>query len=102
AVTSESSPFGFIDEDNNHVGFDLDIARLINEVTFGEDSEIELVDTSFDGRWAAVNNSQVDFGIMVTSIYPERLLNVSFTDPYIKSGNGIITKKDSKINSVED
>ncbi len=102
AVTSESPPFGYIDEDNNHVGFDLDIAKLINESTFGEDSEIELIDTSFDGRWEAVKNGQVDFGIMVTSIYPERLLNASFTRPYISSGNAVLVKKDSDIDSIED
>lgn len=102
AVSSEGAPFGFINEDNEHVGFDLDLAKLINEVTFGENSEVELVDTSFDGRWEAVNNQQVDFGVMLTTIYPERALNVAFTDGYIKTGNAALVHKDSGIDTIAD
>lgn len=102
AVTTGSPPLSFINKDNKFDGFDVDIAKLIARKMFGTDNSIKLVRTSFSGRWAAVNTGRVDFGIMATTIYLKRAMNVAFTDPVITSGIALVVRKGSGIKSVQD
>ena len=85
-VTSEAPPFGFIDEKGELVGFDIDVAKLIAKGIFGDDGKIELFKQGFAARWPNTQNGSIDFGIMVTTVYPDRVLQVAFTRPYIDSG----------------
>lgn len=102
AISSADPPYSYVDEDGELVGFDIDLANLINEATFGEDSEAEFEEISLESRWSAVKNGQVDFGMMGTTIYPERLANVAFTRALFETGKVILTKKDVGIESIED
>jgi len=101
-VTSEAPPFGFIDEKGELVGFDIDIAKLFAKEIFGDETKVELFKQGFAARWPNVQNGTVDFGAQVTTVYPDRALNVAFTRPYIDSGIVLIVKKDSSINKVAD
>ena len=101
-VTSEAPPFGFIDEQGALVGFDIDVARLIAKAIFDDDSKIELLKQGFAARWPNTQNGTIDFGIMVTTIYPDRALQVAFTRPYIDSGIVMVVRKDSPIRTIAD
>ena len=104
-VTSEAPPFGFIDDKGEHVGFDIDIAKLIARTIFnGDDSpkRIELVKQGFAARWPNVETGAVDIGIQVTTILPDRVLRVAFTRPYIDSGIVLIVRKDSAFKRLKD
>jgi polar amino acid transport system substrate-binding protein len=101
-VTSEAPPFGFVDDKGELAGFDVDLARLVAKATFGDESKIELFKQGFAARWPNVQNGTVDFGIMVTTVYAERALQVAFTRPYIDSGIVMVVKKDSPIKTIAD
>src|SRR5271155_1374227 len=101
-VTSEAPPFGFIDDKNQLVGFDIDIAKLIAKEIFGDESKIDLFKQGFAARWPNVENGTVDFGAQVTTVYPDRALRVAFTRPYVDSGIVLVVKKDSPIKTVAD
>ncbi len=101
-VSSEAPPFGFIDEKGDLVGFDIDIAKLIARSLFGGKENIEFVKQSFSARWANVQSGKVDFGIQLTTIYPDRLLNVSFTRPYQESGMVVVANAKAGIESMAD
>jgi polar amino acid transport system substrate-binding protein len=101
-VTSEAPPFGYIDEKGQLVGFDIDIAKLVAKSMLGDEEKIELFKQGFAARWPNTQNGNIDFGIMVTTIYPDRVLQVAFTQPYIESGIVLVVKKDSPINSIAD
>jgi polar amino acid transport system substrate-binding protein len=101
-VTSEAPPFGFIDEKGELVGFDIDIAKLFAKEIFGDESKIELFKQGFAARWPNAQNGTIDFGAQVTTVYPDRALNVAFTRPYIDSGIVLVVKKDSPITKVAD
>lgn len=101
-VTSEAPPFGFIDDKGELVGFDIDIAKLFAKEIFGDETKIELFKQGFAARWPNVQNGTVDFGAQVTTIYPDRALNVAFTRPYIDSGIVLVVKKDNPIKQVAD
>jgi polar amino acid transport system substrate-binding protein len=103
-VTSEAPPFGFINEDGELVGFDIDIARLVARAIFDDDSDdrIELKRQSFAARWANTQSGQIDFGVQVTTIYPDRAVRVAFTRPYIDSGITLVVSADSDIQKPSD
>jgi polar amino acid transport system substrate-binding protein len=101
-VTSEAPPFGFVDDKGQLVGFDIDIAKLIAKEMLGDDGKIELFKQGFANRWPNVDNGTVDFGIQVTTVYPDRALRVAFTRPYIDSGIVLVVKQDSPVKSVAD
>ncbi len=101
-VSSESPPFGFIDDHGELVGFDVDIAKLIARSLFDGKENIEFVKQPFSARWANVNTNKVDMGIQLTTIYADRLLNVSFTRSYIDSALVVVTRAESNISKIED
>jgi polar amino acid transport system substrate-binding protein len=101
-VTSEGPPFGFIDEQGELVGFDIDIAKLIAKGLLGSADKIDFVRQGSAARWPNVQSGKTDFGIQATTIFPERMLQVAFTRGYIDSGIAVLVKKDSKITTPAD
>lgn len=95
-------PFGFLNEKNELVGYDVDIAKLLAKAIFRDESKVEFVIQGFDARWANVESGKIDVGIMASTIYPERALKVAFTRPYLDSGIAVIVRKDSKIKTLSD
>lgn len=102
AVISEVEPVGFINAKGELDGFDIDIAKLLAKTLFQDEKKVKLEKISFDARWAAVQTGKVDVGIMSTTIWPDRLAKVNFTGAYMDAGIGVIVKKDTKINKLED
>lgn len=96
-VTSEVPPFGSVDKDGNLEGFDIDIARLVARSLFEDSNAIEFKKIAFPARWSAVNTGEIDFGIMVTTIWPDRLARVNFTRGYVRSGISLLTRDDVPI-----
>jgi len=101
-VSSESPPFGFVDEKGELVGFDIDIAKLIAKATFGDESKVEFVRQSAAQRWPNAQNGTIDFGAQTTSIYADRAQKVAFTRSYIDGGIVMIVRKDSPYQKLAD
>ena len=101
-VTSESPPFGFISDQGELVGFDIDIAKLIAKKMFGEDGHIEFLKQGFAARWANANSGKIDFGIQITTVHSQRPTKVAFTRSYVDSGIVLVSKKGSGINKIAD
>jgi polar amino acid transport system substrate-binding protein len=103
-VSSESPPFGFVNEKGDLAGFDIDVAKLIAKGLFGSDDpkHIEFVKQSSAARWENVNSGKVDFGIHVATILPDRIVRVAFTRGYIDSSIVVIVKADSKFKTFSD
>ena len=101
-VSSEAPPFGFIDDNGELVGFDIDIAKLIANKIFGEDGHIEFLKQGFAARWANANSGKIDFGIQITTVHSQRPTKVAFTRSYVDSGIVLVSKKGSGINKIAD
>lgn len=99
-VTSEVPPFGSI-ENGELVGFDIDIAKLIAKALFEDETKIEFKKIAFASRWSAVGTGEIDFGIMVTTIWPDRLGRVAFTRGYIRSGLAVLARDDIGTETIE-
>lgn len=101
-VSGESKPFGFIDEDGNYAGYDIDIAKRIARTILGNEKAIEFVETRSFNALSMVSSGKVDFLIAATTITPQRQITVSFSEPYYTAGQAILVKENSKISTIKD
>ncbi|WP_373484189.1 transporter substrate-binding domain-containing protein [Acetobacterium sp.] len=85
-------PLEFRDENNQLVGFDIDLGQaLADELGV----KIEWVPTAWDGIFNGLNAKQYDIVLSGTSITEERLTGFNMTDPYLANGIVIVSRKDA-------
>lgn len=93
-VDDSFAPMGFRDENNEIVGFDIDLANAV-----GEKMGLEVVIQPID--WSAkileLQGGKVDVLWNGFTITEERKQEVAFTDPYLANNQVIITTVDSDI-----
>ena len=92
-------PMGFRNENNEIVGYDVDLAREV-----AERMGVELVLQPID--WAAkeqeLNTRQIDCIWNGFTITEERKQNLLFTPPYLRNAQVIVVKGDSPVQTMED
>ena len=87
-------PFNYFDDSGEVVGFDVDVGKEIAE-RLGV--ELDYVTSDFDGRTEGLRSKRYDAILGSMAITPDRLLVLSFSDPYYYSGAQLIVNKDSGI-----
>ena len=88
------SPFEYIDEDGNTVGFDVDLSNAIAE-KMGLTCEW-LPNQAFDTLVPTIKQGgKADISIAGVTITDERLEDVDFSDPYLNSNQGLIVAASS-------
>ncbi len=99
-TSADYPPYESKDDKNNYVGFDMDLVREVGK-RIGRD--VQIVDMSFDGLIAAVQEGKVDAVIAAMQATDERKQKVDFSAPYhfvqdgfLVAGNSTITLKSAK------
>lgn len=92
-------PMEMIDEDQNIVGFDID---LINAVAEEAGLEIVIQNTAWDGIFAGLANESYDAVISSVTITEERKETMDFTMPYINAGQVLIVSKSISATTLAD
>src|SRR6056297_2852839 len=101
-VGTESTypPYEFRDEDNNLMGFDIELMESIAEHA---GFEIEWKDMPFDSLIPALLSEKIDIIAAGLSATPERAERVAFSVPYeISLSTFIVKKGNDSIKTVED
>ncbi|MGM9928513.1 MAG: amino acid ABC transporter substrate-binding protein [Bacillus sp. (in: firmicutes)] len=93
------APMGFRDENNEIVGFDIDMATAAAE-KMGKELEFQPIDWST--KESELNSGRIDLIWNGYTITDERKEKVLFTEPYLENHQVIVTLKDSKISSIDD
>ena len=91
-------PYGFVGDDGEYTGFDLDLAAEVANRN-GWDLQLEAID------WDA-KDAMIDSGA-ITCIWngftiEGREDDYTFSDPYMLNGQVVVVRADSDINSLED
>lgn len=99
ALSGEYRPFSYYDENNELVGFDVDIGMAIAE-------ELGLEGVPYAITWNSIilglQDERYDAIIGSMGITEERLETVNFSDPYYYSGAQLYVRSDSRITGVGD
>ena len=91
-TNAEYRPFEYVDENNNIIGFDVDLMTALAEAG---GIEFELVNTKWDGIFVALANSEFDAVISAVTITDERKETVDFTEPYFNAGQVLAVLADN-------
>ncbi len=94
-------PYEFLDEQNNIIGFDIDIMQAVADKL---GVELEIVDMQFSSLIPALQAKKFDIMAAGVSITEERKEVVAFSKPYVVGSNAVVVHKDSEkeIKSLED
>ena len=92
AVKDNWRPLGFIDEDGDLVGFEIEIASRLAEALFDDPTAVELRPVANRERIPAVLNDEVDIAIAGITVTPTRERIVSFSLPYYLNGTAFVTR----------
>jgi polar amino acid transport system substrate-binding protein len=93
------APMGFRDADGNIVGFDIDLANAVADL-YGWELEYQPIDWAM--KETELNSGNIDMIWNGYGITPEREEMVLFSEPYIESGQVVISKKGSDIEQISD
>ncbi len=91
AVKETWRPLGFIDDDGERVGLEIDLARQLATDLLGDPEAIQWRPVSNVERLPAVFNGDVDMAIAGVAITPMRQRLVAFSTPYYLDGTGFVT-----------
>lgn len=91
-------PMGFRDEDNNIVGFDIDVAKVVAE-KLGVEFIAQPI--SWDAKELELNAKNIDCIWNGMSITPEREASMAMTFPYLNNQMVFYVKADSGLDTVE-
>lgn len=101
-VKSDSKPFGFIDENGNNAGFDIDIAKAIAADILGNERLIKFVSVSPSSRIEDLTSEKIDIAVATMTIIPQREYLIQFSKPYFVTGQTALVKSDSNIYTFAD
>ena len=98
-VDDTFAPMGFRDENNELVGFDIDLAKMIAE-KLGVEIEFQPIDWAM--KETELNANNIDLIWNGYTITEKRKEQVNFTAPYLENRQIIVVLADSNINSKSD
>lgn len=95
AVKNNRAPLGFIDQNGNLNGFEIEIAQRLAEELLGDKAAIRLVPVQNVDRLNAVLEDRVDIAIAAITITEPRRRLINFSHPYYLDGTAFITNQPS-------
>lgn len=97
AVFGDLSPYGYLDDEGNHQGYDVYLARQLAKDLLGSEDDLEFVTVNAEERVDALKSNKVDIVLANFTKTPERKKVVDFAKPYMKVGIGVVSKKSDAI-----
>ena len=95
----EYPPMGFVDENGEYVGFDIDLAK---EVTSRLGVELVLQPIAWDSKELELSGKNIDCIWSGLTITPERIEQMTFSIPYLANEQILVVRTDSSIASKAD
>lgn len=101
-VKYDSRPFGFLGNNNQIEGYDIDVARALAKHILGNPNAVEFKQVTASNRIFMLTSDAVDMVIATMTINSKRLEVVDFSQPYYMAGQAIMIPNDSSIRTIKD
>lgn len=101
-VFGDKMPFGYIDAQGKHQGYDIALAKRIAKELFGDESKIEFLIVDPATRVEFLNANKVDIILANFTKTKDRERVVDFANPYMKVSIGVVSKESAPIKSLDD
>lgn len=96
-VFSDKSPFGYVDENGEYQGYDIELAKRLGE-DLGVD--VEFVSTEAANRVEYLKTGKVDIILANFTVTNERAEQVDFADAYMNVALGVVSHKDNAVTDL--
>ncbi len=94
-TSADWPPFEWIDANNNFVGFDMDLMKIIAKL---QGYEIEIQDIGFDSLIPAIQSDRIDLMAAGATLTEERLEVADASNTYWSGSQGVMVKEESELN----
>ncbi|MBX3015056.1 MAG: amino acid ABC transporter substrate-binding protein [Caldilineaceae bacterium] len=96
--------FGFLDEQGNFSGFDVDFCKAVAAAIFGDATAIEVRPTTAQERFTVLSSGEADvlFRNTTRTMSRDTDLGANFGPVTFYDGQGIMVRKDSNVATLED
>ena len=101
-VKFDFQPFGFLDENNQLAGFEVDLMREFAKRWLGDANAVEFVQVTSANRIDTLVADELDIVAASMTHKRERDELIDFSQTYYVDGQSLLVRSDSGINSVED
>jgi polar amino acid transport system substrate-binding protein len=102
AVKCDSPPFGYIDVQGKHAGFDVEIAKWFSRFAFGKSNRVTYTCVTTPAREPALTTGRVDLVIATFTYTTDRDTRIDFSRAYYKATGRLLVRNDSPIKSLSD
>jgi len=94
-TSADWPPFEWVDANDNFVGFDMDLMKIIAKI---QGYEIEIQDIGFDSLIPALQSGRIDLMAAGATLTEERLKVADASNTYWSGSQGVMVKEDSELN----
>ena len=101
-VKTDTFPFGYVNENGEYAGYDIDLAKLLAKEILGSEDKVEFVPVTASDRMMKLYSEEIDMIIATMSITPSRLKLLDFSDPYYIAGQALLVNTGSEIKGIRD
>jgi len=102
AVKCDAPPFGYIDVQGRHAGFDVEIAKWFSRFAFGRANRVSFTCITTPAREASLQTGRVDLVIATYTYTAARDQVIDFSRAYYKATGRLLVPNNSSIRSVND
>jgi polar amino acid transport system substrate-binding protein len=100
AVFPDKPPFGYVDANGRHQGYDVYLARRIAQDLLGDENKIDFVLVEAANRIEALQADKADIVLANFTVTPQRREQVDFARPYLKVSLGVSSPDKAPITDV--
>lgn len=101
-VFSDKNPFGYVDNDGELKGYDVNFGKRLAKDLLGSEEAAEFVYVDAASRVEYLESGKVDIILANFTVTQERAEKVDFALPYMKVALGVVSPTDALITSKEE
>ena len=94
-TSADWPPFEWVDANNNFVGFDMDLMKIIAHI---QGYEVEINDIGFDSLIPALQSGRIDLMAAGATLTEERLEVADASNTYWEGNQGVMVRGNSELN----
>lgn len=99
-VFGDKPPFGYVDNQGHHQGFDVEIAKAFAKDLLGDENKVQFVVVEAANRVEYLQSDKVDIILANFTHTPARAEVVDFSKPYMKVALGVVSPNKAIITDI--
>jgi polar amino acid transport system substrate-binding protein len=101
-VKCDSPPFGYIDVQGNHAGFEVEIARWFSRFAWGKSNRVTFTCLTTPTREPALTTDRVDLVLATFTYTADRDTRIDFSRAYYKATGRLLVANNGPVQSLSD